>query len=167
LLGVAVVATWVVAAARKQGPLEAVARAAGPRVSTVTLTGDVQKDAAVLREAAGGGAHMAFDIVGQARDPKATQATLHSLHRGGRLVLMGSMTTDLPIPYTTLMRSDWEIIGQFMYPAGAYRRLLDLLRSGLLDISAIRPRVYPLAALPEAMEAAAGAGNLECIVMQP
>jgi alcohol dehydrogenase len=42
-----------------------------------------------------------------------------------------------------------------------------LLRCGLLDISAIRPRVYPLAALPEAMEAATTAGNLECIVMQP
>jgi alcohol dehydrogenase len=65
------------------------------------------------------------------------------------------------------MLNNWEIIGQFMYPARAYRRLLDLLRSGLLDIRAIRPRVYPLAALPEAMEAAAGAGNLECIVMHP
>ena len=55
---------------------------------------------------------------------------------------------------------DWEIIGQFMYPARASQRLLDLPRSGLLDIRAIRPRVYPLAALPEAMEAAATAGSL-------
>ena len=114
-----------------------------------------------------GGAHMAFDMVGQARDPNSTLAALHSLRRGGRLVLMGSMTTELPIPYTTVMLNSWEIIGQFMYPASAYRRLLDLLRAGLLDISAIRPRVYPLAALPEAMEAAATAGNLECIVMRP
>ncbi len=98
---------------------------------------------------------------------ESTLAALHSLHRGGRLVLMGSMTTDLPIPYTTVMLNSWEIIGQFMYPAGAYRRLLDLLRGGLLDIRAIRPRVYPLSDLPEAMEAAATAGNLECIVMQP
>ena len=110
---------------------------------------------------------MAFDMVGQARDPKATLAALHSLRRGGRLVLMGSMTTELPIPYTTVMLNSWEILGQFMYPASAYRRLLDLLRSGLLDISAIRPRVFPLADLRAAMEAAATAGNLECIVMQP
>jgi alcohol dehydrogenase len=167
LLGVAMGAAQVIAAGRNQDALEAVARAAGPRVSTVTLMGDVQKDARALREAAGGGVHMAFDIVGQARDPKATLAALHSLHRGGRLVLMGSMTTDLPIPYMTLMRNNWEIIGQFVYPASANRRLLDLLRSGLLDISPIRPRVYPLEALPEAMEAAASAGSLECIVMQP
>jgi alcohol dehydrogenase len=144
-----------------------VARAAGSRVSTVTLTGDVQKDAGALRDTAGGRVHMAFDMVGQARDPNSTLAALHSLGRGGRLVLMGSMTTELPIPYTTLMLNGWEISGQFMYPASAYLRLLDLLRSGLLDIRAIRPRVYPLAELPAAMEAAASAGNLECIVMQP
>ena len=108
---------------------------------------------------------MAFDMVGQAGDPNSTLSALLSLRRRGRLVLMGSMTTDLPVPYTTLMLNSWEIIGQFMYPAGAYRRLFDLLRSGLLDISPIRPRVFPLTALPEAMEAAATASNLEYIVV--
>ncbi|TMK08113.1 MAG: alcohol dehydrogenase, partial [Alphaproteobacteria bacterium] len=63
LLGCAMGAAQVIAAGRKPEALEAVARAAGPRVSTVTLTGDVQKDARALREAAGGGAHMAFDMV--------------------------------------------------------------------------------------------------------
>lgn len=167
LVGVAMGAARVIAAGRNASALEAVAHAGGPRVATVTLTGDVQKDASALRDASGGGAHMAFDMVGQARDPKSTLAALHGLRRGGRLVLMGSMTTDLPVPYTTLMLNSWELLGQFMYPASAYRRLLDLLRSGLLDISPIRPRVYPLAALPEAMEAASTAGNLECVVMQP
>jgi alcohol dehydrogenase len=167
LLGVAMGAARVIAAGRNQAALDAVARAGGPRVLTVKLTGDAQKDARQLRAVSDGGAHMAFDMVGQARDPNSTLAALHSLRRGGRLVLMGSMTTDLPISYTTVMLNGWEIIGQFMYPASAYRRLLELLRSGLLDIRAIRPRVYPLAALPEAMEAAATAGNLECIVMQP
>jgi len=53
-----------------------------------------------------------------------------------------------------------------MYPRDAYRRLLDLMRSGQLDMNAIRPRVYPLGALPEAMESAAKATNFECIVIQ-
>jgi alcohol dehydrogenase len=160
-------AARVVAAGRNAAALEAVARAGGSRVSAVPLTGDVQADAAALRVASGGGAHLAFDMVGQARDPNATLAALHSLRRAGRLVLMGSMTIDLPIPYTTLMLNSWEILGQFMYPAWAYRRLLDLVRSGLLDATPIRPRIYPLAALPEAMEAAATAGSLECVVVEP
>lgn len=167
LLGVALGAVRVIAAGRNRAALEAAAAVAGPRVHPVVLTGEVQADANALRASAGGGVDMAFDMVGQARDPNATLAALHSLRRGGRLVLMGSMTTDLPLPYTAVMLNSWEIIGQFMYPANAYRRLLDLLRGGLLDISPIRPRVYPLAALPEAMDAAATAGNLECVVVQP
>jgi alcohol dehydrogenase len=167
LLGIAMGAARVIAAGRNSAALEAVARAGGTRVSSVALTGDVQADAGALRAASGGGAHLAFDMVGQAKDPNSTLAALHSLRHGGRLVLMGSMSTALPVPYTLLMLNSWEIIGQFMYPAGAYRRLLDLLRCGLLDISSIRPRVYPLAALPEAMEAAATAGKLEYVVVQP
>jgi len=167
LLGIALGAGRVIAAGRNRAALEAVARAGGRRVATVALTGDVKADAQALRAASGGGAHIAFDMVGQAGDANATLAALHALRRGGRLVLMGSMTTDLPVPYTTLMLNSWEIIGQFMYPASAYPRLLALLRSGLLDLSPIRPRVYPLAELPAAMDAAATAGNLDYIVMQP
>ena len=83
------------------------------------------------------------------------------------MALMGSMTVDLPVPYTQVMLNNWEILGQFMYPASAYRRLVDLVRSGLLDLAAIRPRVFPLAELGDAMEAAASAGNLEIVVVRP
>jgi alcohol dehydrogenase len=167
LLGIAMGAGRVIAAGRNATALEAVARAGVSRVSPVALTGDVQADAGALRAAAGGGAHLAFDMVGRAGDPNATLSALYSLRRGGRLVLMGSMTSELPVSYGAVMMNNLEILGQFMYPTDAYRRLLDLLRSGLLDIRPIRPRVFPLMALPEAMEAAAAAGNLECIVVKP
>ena len=80
---------------------------------------------------------------------------------------MGSMTTPLPLSYSDVMRNGWEIIGQFMYPAGAYLRLIGLVRAGLLNISAIRPCCFPLSELPQAMEAAAKASNLECVVVKP
>ena len=166
LLGVAMGAARVIAIGRQAAALRAVAKAAGPRVSTVALSGDVEGDAKAIREASGGGAHLAFDMVGNAGDPRSTLAALGSLRRRGRLVAMGSMTVDLPIPYTRLMLNDWEIVGQFMYPASAYRRLFDLVRSGLLDLGAIKPRVFPLSDLPEAMDAAATTGNLEYVAVQ-
>lgn len=52
-----------------------------------------------------------------------------------------------------------------MYPPDAYRRLLDLVRAGMLDLKAIIPRVFPLSELPKAMEAASTADSLECIVV--
>jgi alcohol dehydrogenase len=108
---------------------------------------------------------MAFDIVGGAQDPKATLAALKSLRRDGRLVLMGSMAVPLPISYLDVMLNNLEIIGQFMYSQGTFMRLVDLAQSGLLDLRAIRARTFPLEALPEAMEAAATAEALECVVM--
>ena len=167
LLAIAMGAGRVVAAGRNAVALEAVARAGGARVVPVVLTGDIQADASSLRAAANGGAQMAFDMVGGARDPNATLAALRSLRRMGRLVLMGSMSTPLPLSYMELMANSWEIIGNFTYPVDAHRLLLDLVRAGLLDIGAIRPRTFPLSALPEAMEAAATAGSLECVVVQP
>lgn len=167
LLGVAMGAARVVAVGRDPEALRAIGAAAGPRVTTLALKGDLEADARAIREASDGGAHIAFDMVGNAVDPRSTLAALGGLRRQGRLVLMGSMTTDLPVPYTQLMLNNWEILGQFMYPADAYLRLIALVRGGLLNMGAIRPRVFALSALPEAMAAAAQAGNLEYVVVRP
>jgi alcohol dehydrogenase len=167
LLSLALGAGRVVAAGRNQPALGALARLGGSRVSTVALSGDVEADAKAVRAAAGGGAQIAFDMVGGAQDPLATLAALKSLRRGGRLVLMGSMGVPLPISYLDVILNDLEIIGQFMYPQDTFVRLIELVRSGLLDINAIQTRSFPLDALSSAMEAAATAGGLECIVVEP
>jgi alcohol dehydrogenase len=167
LLSLALGAGRVVAAGRNRPALEALARLGGSRVATVALSGDVEADAKAVRAAAGGGAQIAFDMVGGAQDPLATLAALKSLRRGGRLVLMGSMAVPLPISYLEVMLNDLEILGQFMYPRDTFIRLVDLARAGLLDLHAIRTRSFQLDALPSAMEAAATAGGLECIVFEP
>jgi alcohol dehydrogenase len=167
LLAVALGAARVVAAGRNATKLDALQRAAGPRVATVPLSGDTKADVERLRAATAGGAQAALDIVGNAQDPNATLAALRALRRGGRLVLMGSMGVPFPIPYLDVMLNNLEIIGQFMYPRDAFRRLGELAHSGLLDINAIRTRSFPLDALPAAMEAAAESDGLECIVVKP
>jgi alcohol dehydrogenase len=65
------------------------------------------------------------------------------------------------------MLNNLEILGQFMYPQDTFMRLVDLVRSGLLDVKAIRTRSFPLDALPGAMEAATTADGLECLVVKP
>ena len=165
LLSLALGAGRVVAAGRNGKALDALARLGGPRVATVALSAAVEADANALRAAAGGGAHIAFDMVGGAQDPNATLAALKSLRRDGRLVLMGSMAVPLPISYLDVMLNNLEIIGQFMYPQDTFMRLVELARAGLLNLRAIRARSFPLEALPAAMEAAAATDALECIVV--
>jgi alcohol dehydrogenase len=108
---------------------------------------------------------LAFDQVGRASDAASTLAALKSLQRGGRLVLMGSMTTPLPIAYGELMANDWEVIGNFMYRPGAFRTLVSLVRSGLLDLDKVDIRAFAMRDLPEAMDQAAKMRGLDCTVL--
>jgi alcohol dehydrogenase len=165
LLGLALGASRVVAAGRDARAVAALAAVAGGRVACVALTGDEARDVARLREAAGGGANAAIDLVGRATDARATLATLRALRRGGRLALMGSMTTPLPIAYGELMIQDWTIAGCFMYPRDAIGRLLALVRSGTLDLEKVRLATHPLADLPAAMKAAAAMRGLDATVL--
>jgi alcohol dehydrogenase len=145
--------------------LDQLAKVGGSRVSPIVLSGDVEKDAAAMRDAAGGGAHLAFDMVGNAKDPSSTLAALGALYRGGRIVLMGSSTAPVPLDYLQVMFNNLEIIGNFMHAQNAYLPLLALVRSGRLDLRAIRPNVFALSDLEQAMEVAGKAGSLELVVV--
>ncbi|KAA1005365.1 zinc-binding dehydrogenase [Paraburkholderia panacisoli] len=166
LLAVAMGAARVIAVGRNAAALDALANAGRGRVTPVVVTGDSAADVERIRAAAHGGADMAFDMVGGARDPNMTLAALRSLASGGRLVLMGSMAVPLPLPYTEVMMNSWEILGQFMYPRTAYRRLLALIGAGELDMNEIRPLTFPFHALPDAIEQAAVASSFECVVIE-
>ncbi|HEY1548755.1 MAG TPA: medium chain dehydrogenase/reductase family protein, partial [Kofleriaceae bacterium] len=163
LLALAMSASRVVAAGRDRIALDRLAKL--PRVSAVALTGDIARDTAALREAAGGGAQLALDLVGRASDPNATLAGMRALVRGGRLVVMGSMSSPLPLDYNELMINDWEIAGQFMYPADAFRRVVELVRAGLLDLGALRVTTFPIAELVDAMDAAEAADNFTAVAV--
>lgn len=152
LVGLAMGAGLVIAAGRNPGALESLSRL--PRVRTVRMTGDIGGDTAALRQATEGGAHCGLDIVGRASDSAGTLAALRSLHRRGRLVVMGSMTVPLAIDYGEFMRSDWELIGNFMYPQQALLDLLRLVAAGLLDLERIPRRSFRMGELREAMNAA-------------
>lgn len=165
MVALAMGAVRVVAAGRNADMLSELARVAGPRVRPVALCGTVARDAAALRTAAGGGAHLAFDMVGHASDPNSTLAALGALHRGGRLVLMGSSAVPVPLDYLQVMFNNWEIIGNFMHAQDAYLPLLALVRSGLLDLGPIRPQVFALADLERAMAAAGRAGSFDLVVV--
>jgi alcohol dehydrogenase len=165
LLALALGASRVIAAGRRRQALDDVVAAAGARAGAVVLVGDVEADARALRDAAGGGADLALDLVGRAQSASATLATLRALRRGGRLVLMGSVAEPLPVGVGEMIGNDWTVLGCFMYPRDAPARLLRLVTAGLLDLGRCRVRQFPLDALDAAMTAAAGMRGLDFVAL--
>ena len=156
LVALAMGASRVIAAGRNPRALARLARL--PRVATVQLQGDGNADASALREACAAGADCALDLVGRADSADGTLAALAALRRGGRLVLMGSMTVPLPVDYAQLLRSGREILGNFMYPRTAPAALLAMTAGGQLDLAQIPVITHPLSALETAMDEAAAPG---------
>jgi alcohol dehydrogenase len=80
---------------------------------------------------------------------------------GGQACGDGSMTTELPAPYAAVAFNNLEILDRSCIrgmPTGGF-----WIRCGAGCSTSARS---PIAALPHAMDAAATAGNLECIVRQ-
>ncbi|MGI8743833.1 MAG: zinc-binding dehydrogenase [Bryobacteraceae bacterium] len=165
MLALALGAARVVAAGRSRVALQELAAAAGPRFVPVVLSGNPVEDAAALRDAAGSGADMALDMVGRADSADSTLAALRSLRRGGRLVLMGSVRQPLPLVVGEMLGNDWRVMGCFMYPPDVPARLVALVAAGLLDLSKIRVRGFPLDQVEPAMDAAAATRGLDLTVV--
>jgi alcohol dehydrogenase len=165
LAALALGASRVVALGRRAQALAPLVDLGRGRVKAVVLTGEGATDVAAIRQAAGGGADLAFDMVGHATDPNATLAALRSLRRNGRLVLMGSMEVALPIPYGEMLLNNWELIGNFMYTRADYLALVALVASGQLSLDAIDIVAYPFAQLEAAIDHAGQAQGLQCTVV--
>jgi alcohol dehydrogenase len=165
LVALAMGASRIVAAGRNEATLREVVEAGGSRVHPLVLSGHIEKDTAALRNWAGGGAHLALDLVGNAKDSNSTMAVLGALNRGGRLVLMGGNAIPVPINYLQVMFNNLEIIGNFMHPQNGYLPLLALVRSGQLDLSPIKPKTFALPDLETAMDYAGKATGLEIVVV--
>lgn len=165
LAALAMGAAKVIAMARRPEALQALVELGRGRVVPVVLTGDAATDAAAIRATADGGVDLAFDMVGQARDPHSTLAALHSLRRGGRLVLMGSMQGDLPLPYGQMLLNNWELIGHFMYTRADYLALVSLARSGLLALDTVEVRRFGFGELEAAIDDAQMLQGLQSTVV--
>ena len=167
MLAVAMGAGRVVAVGRKIAALESLRAAFGPRVIAAAVTGDTAKDLTIIRDAAGGAADVALDILGSAKSTSTTLSTLRALKRRGRLVIMGSAEVPLEVSFREMLANDWEIVGKFMYERQAPGQLAALVASGLLDLTNIRVKAFKLTELKQAVEAAASMQSLDLTAVVP
>lgn len=106
-------------------------------VRAVPNTGDTQADLAALRAVAAGPIDAYLDF-----SPPQAAASTHlrscflSLRKYGRAVMMGMLSSDLPVSYLHFGLQNQTIRGQFMYERADVRGLIQLVEKGLLRLGA-------------------------------
>ncbi|GIQ63180.1 NAD(P)-dependent alcohol dehydrogenase [Paenibacillus cisolokensis] len=160
IMGMGPVGLMAVAAARAYGAgtiivtdleplrLEAATRLGASHAINIREQDPVEE---IRRLTNGDGVDVAWETAG---NPKALQAALASLRRGGKLAIVGlPAQADIALNIPFIADNEVDIYGIFRY-ANVYPRGIAFLSSGLVDASAIVTDKFPLEQTQAAMERA-------------
>jgi alcohol dehydrogenase len=172
----------VVATGRKQHVLDELQRLDPRRVIPIRLEGTAN-DAVRIAQAAKGADMVVDSLVGLAKDVGPTLAAIGALRRpGGVAIMVGGVMADLPISYTDLAwkgislgvgppgigGSLSDLTGALWFPRSAARDLVRMIGSGVLNLSPLRPHVYPLDKINDALAASnSRPGGFDHVVIKP
>ncbi|KAF6823691.1 isopropanol dehydrogenase [Colletotrichum musicola] len=167
----------VVALGRSESKLTAMKEKLGnPRLTTVLMTGDVDKDAAAIMQATPGGA--GADVFndwtpGELQAPPYSSAAIRTLKKGGKIVLSGGASGSFEIPYGIVMLNDLEVIGKWMCQRRTVKQVIGMVTQGQLRIgreSGTEMKVFGLEEHEKAIEYARKHGgwrNYTAVVPNP
>jgi alcohol dehydrogenase len=162
----------VVCPGRNEAMLDELKRRFDTRVRTLKLTGDEMEDRERMKRAAPGPVDCVIDLLPPSAGTKPVRAATMAVREYGRVVLMGGVGMlggdDLALPYPWIMRNCISIIGQWMYPREANFRMINLVRSGLVDLKNWQVTEFELADVNKAVaHAAAESGPFKLTVLRP
>ncbi|KAF4637310.1 hypothetical protein G7Y89_g774 [Cudoniella acicularis] len=130
----------VVACGRNEGVLTAMNKVFGDtgRLTTLILTGDVEKDTKAMIKAAGNGgkgadAYINFSPAAAAGSTHIS-AALAALKFGGRAVFMGGIPGKVQIDYILVMLKSLRIQGKFMYERDTVAKMVKMIEKGNLKL---------------------------------
>ncbi|MEU7928159.1 zinc-binding dehydrogenase [Micromonospora sp. NPDC049801] len=161
LMALAEGAATVTAVGRNKGALDRLAEL-DPRMRIHRLTGDRTTDAVGI-----GPVDIALDALGATPTADATMAAYDSLRGRGTLVLIGGVRQDLTIGYGDLMRRRLTLRGSWMSNDETVTNVWNLVRSGLLDLSAIEMRTVGLDDPAAALDLAEHTTGLSFVALVP
>ena len=172
LMALAMGAGCVVAPGRNRAALDDLAKRFGDRVRTVVLSGDATADHVAMRSAASGPIDCVLDLMPPSVPVAAVRAAVMTVRPNGRVILMGGVGMEggeeLALPYPWIMRNNITVRGQWMFPGWAPRRLVALIRAGLLDLVHFEVTAFALEQVSEAVaHAAQNVGPFRMTVLRP
>ncbi len=119
--------------------------------ASVTLNSrQVQGDIArAVRTLTGGGADIAIEAIG---NPATMREAFNTLHPGGRLVVVGYSNQEVALNAGRIMYREMEIRGSLGCRPVDYPRVIELVRSGRVQVEPMVTARFPLAEINAGLE---------------
>ena len=143
----------MVALGRNRAVLDALAELDPARVVPLAL--DEHADLAAAIRDLTGSTDALLDTMGPTGETGPTMASLEALKMGGSAAFVGNVTATLPIPYSLLLDQQLTLIGSNWFTRDDALDLIVLIGRGTLDLSAIKPKVFSLDRVNDAIATAA------------
>jgi threonine dehydrogenase-like Zn-dependent dehydrogenase len=142
------------------------------RLSTITISGDVQSDLTSIREVAGGDIDVFFDISPpEAVNSSHIKSSILALRPRGRISLMGTFLEDVPLPLNHIMFSNITLQGTRMYTRSQREQLVKMVENGCLKLGqagGLKPTIsYKLEDWQEAFRAAKELRGVQSVALCP
>ncbi|WP_411846024.1 alcohol dehydrogenase catalytic domain-containing protein [Roseibacillus persicicus] len=103
---------------------------------------------------------LAFEVVGIA---PTIQLAVNSVVKGGRLVLVGNLSPEVPLPLQAVVTRELDVLGSCAI-AGEYPAALEAIATGAIQVKPLISGLYPLDDGAEAFAAAGRKGSLKVLV---
>jgi L-iditol 2-dehydrogenase len=130
--------------------------------TALSATLDVAQQVAELTR--GAGVDVAIEAVGHGDSVKAS---IESVRKGGTIVLVGNIATEVPVPLQKIVTRQIRLQGSCA-SAGEYPRAMELLASGAIQVKNLITAIAPLAEGPVWFERLwAREPNLMKVVLRP
>lgn len=152
MLALAMGATKVLAIARNHQLLERVRQLDPARVHVLSI-GEESIESWVHGHTDDMGADVFIDAIGPGAPHQISVAGIQSLRRGGRMVDIGGMSEDLPVPMFKLMCYQISVIGSLWFSVAEGQDMAEMAAAGTLDLTVFDQEVFPLSRVNDALDA--------------
>ena len=102
-----------------------------------------------VRKMTGGGADVAFEVIG---NPSTIQAAFSTLRKGGRLVIVGYTAKPVELPAPKIMYFEMEVIGSLGCRPVDYPRIIEMARRGKIRVKELVTGRFPLEKINDAFD---------------
>jgi alcohol dehydrogenase len=167
LLALGMGATRILGIGRNREMLAQLMALAPARIDTLAL-GDAPVTDWLTARSDGIGVDVLLDCSGRAASAGTTMAAIGALKRGGVAVNIGALTEKLEIEPIAFMVKSLQFRGSNWFTTGEGQLMADMAGVGVLDLSALTTRAYPLDGVNDALAAVkTRPGGLVNIVVNP